>query len=340
MEPYHLYQFIDDPVAKIKVISTSPIHILVILSVHWLIYNMKRTENNKALNDRKAEQIAAGKALRGVDNKSRARRGKQKAGDEEESDHSHDVADVLTGFNSASQGSRVASVSASARSTPAASGAAFARKRKLESASPTIGTFNQPETSGPSKRVKTSPASSNKALKFGHRQPRQAYQPQSSSNLADQSYSAAVGNQRWQSDSVPYQQFGQSNAAAYGHPSTGEISGAPYFTQRSNVQRRPGDAYPEIEGYHTPLSGFGLHSAYGTAHGQQHTHNLRHDAAPTGLATSSSFTNPPVYAYTHSNSYPISHEATHGGRKRQAEPEEEGSDFESSQAKQKRGRNA
>jgi len=223
----------------------------------------------------------------------------------------------------------------STHSTPATSAASSTRKRRFGSSNSNIDSTLGAEDSGPSsKKARTGPLSSTLAR---HGQQQQSYQPHLLGNSADQSHVAGYGQN---------QPFGQPNASGYGNPSTGGIHGAPYFTQRPNVQRRPGQPYPEIEGYHTPSVGFGLSSTYdesstvsrGTGHVQQSTRALHHNPTTTRPTVSSGLSHPPAYAT--GNPYPLSHESTRGQRKRQAESEDEGSDFESSQTKRKRRRNA
>ena len=231
----------------------------------------------------------------------------------------------------------MASVSvASAHSTPATSAATFSRKRKLASGLSGLDPTLQTDSSGqPSKKARTSLASSTKALKPEHSEPHERYQLHSSPNFSGQSHGGPLSQ---------YPPFEQSNASAYGNPTTGGVQGAPYFPQRANVRRRPGEAYPEIEGYHTPSIGFGLPSAYDEGrsfgHGTVHTQQFipHHNTATTNPAVSSGIGSAPTY--TTSNSYRASHESSRGQRKRQAETEDEGSDLDSWQAKKKRRRNA
>lgn len=299
----------------------------------------QRTENNKTINDRKAEQIARGKAAGGNARQSRTRRGKQKSFDEETDSSHHGVADTLTGLNSASRGLRMASArTASVRSTPTPSAGPSTRKRKLESSISGNDSTLRTEYSGPfSKKARTGPASSTTAPKPVQGQPQGTYQLHSSGNFPGQSHGAAFGQR---------QSFQQSTASVYGNPSTGGIQGAPYFTQRSNAQRQPEQAYPEIEGYHTQSIGFGLQSAFddgstvghGTVHGQQPPSTSRHNTVITDQAIPSTFTVPPTYSA--SNPYSLAQESTRGQLKRQLETDDEGSEFELSQAKPKRRRNA
>lgn len=222
----------------------------------------------------------------------------------------------------------------SARSTPAAPAAAPARKRKLGSDPLGIDSTSQSEQSGPSlKKARTGPTSLTEASRTGHHQPQQIYQPHSTGSFADQPYNAAFGD---------YQPHGQPIASGYGNPSTGEIYGTPYFTQRPNVQRRPGQAYPKIEGYHTPLVGFEHSSPYGESsivghdavQGPQFERTSSHNSAINNPAISSGLGHPPAYATGNSN--PLPHGSTRGQQKRQAETEDEGSDFEILQPKRKR----
>lgn len=224
---------------------------------------------------------------------------------------------------------------ASTRSTPATSAASSTRKRRFGSTNSNIDSTLEIEDSGPaSKKARIGPASSTIAR---HGQQQQSYQPHSFGNFAGQSHGAEFGQ---------HQPFGQSNASGYGNPSTGGIHGSPYFTQRPSVQRRPGQPYPEIEGYHTPSVGFGLSSTYDesrsvshdTGHGQQSTRALYHNPTTSRPGNSSGLSQPSAYATE--TSYLPSHDSTRGQVKRQAESEDEGSDFEVSQTKRKRGRNA
>lgn len=292
----------------------------------------QRTENNKTLNDRKAGLIAAGKAVGGDARQSRARRGKQKSVDEEESDNSyHGVADTLTGLSSAPRGLRMASATtASVRSTPGPSAGPITRKRKLESAISGNDSTLRTEYSSPfSKKARTGSTPSTIAPKPVQGQPQGTYQLHS--------HGAAFGQR---------QSFEQPNASVYGNPSTGGIQGAPYFTQRSNAQRQLGQAYPEIEGYHTQSIRFGPQptfddgSAVGhdTVRGQRFPNTSRPNTAITDEAMSSTFNVPPTNSA--SNPYSLAQESTRGQLKRQLETDDEGSEFELSQAKPKRRRNA
>lgn len=227
-------------------------------------------------------------------------------------------------------------MSASTRSTPAPSAVTSSRKRTRESETPGIDPSLQDDYSGPpSKKARIGPASSSKALNFGQSQ--QSYQPPSLGNFTAQPHGTDLGQN---------QRFAQLNASNYGNPSTGGIQGSPYFTQRPIAPRRPGQAYPEIEGYHTPSVGFGITSAYNegntvghdTGHGQHPTRALHQNIATSHAAIPSGPNLLP--AYTTSNPYSHSQQSTRGQRKRQADFEDDGSDFEASQSNRKKRRNA
>ncbi len=239
------------------------------------------------LNDRKAKQIAAGKAA-GFENAAYGV-GKTKLKREAEAD----LDDFQEDFKEASEANpssprqNFLSTSPTAMPSEQLSKADASRKRKRENEMHNIDTALLNEGSGTSsKRAKHTPAPPAVASNTNRRKT-------AAKSTAKLSSSVGIPSQ---GGPPPMQHFSTAPGAArkvhatgYGNPPAGQNYGAPYYAQQGVNRRLPGQQYPDIQGWETPSMGYSLQNtfpddntaSYNRVQSQQHDPSAHRGRAAT-----------------------------------------------------------
>ncbi|KAI9872853.1 MAG: hypothetical protein M1830_001119 [Pleopsidium flavum] len=322
MEPWHVHQVVDDPVGRIK-----------------------RTENNKALNDRKAKQIAAGKAANSDDNGRRSRKGRKQPQERQESeDWDEEIEEDSVESSPKSQElhpafSSPAAVSSKNQNLETIS----SKKRKAKMEFSDNNSALQSAASGPiSKKTKTTTAHPAKESRNERLQGHSNHRSNRYGVMVDQSETRASGTQHRQPYSNQGQSFRHASPSSYGNPSTGRNREGPYYLDPPNTHGRSGGPYPVIEGYHTPTSAYdsqpSLEGDNTVGHHRNHTQPQplfqRRRRAATDTTTSSAYSASSNHGMRNLNK--SWHQSTHTQDEEKAQPGEVSSDSDFTLVKTKK----